>query len=193
MQRPAPRAARARGPLVRKGLTQQHHRDEIAWRHEAIATNPCAPRTGRETVHGMSTTAGKLSSGTLLYRQVGDDVEVLLVHPAGNYNRRAPWGIPKGQPNPDETMEATARRETFEETGLVAQALVDVGFVDYTRSKKRVYCFVGQAPTDQKAHCASWEVDKVEFIEISRARRIIHPDQAPLLDRLLAAIAAKQI
>ena len=27
--------------------------------------------------------------------------------------------------------------------------------------------------------------DKVEFIEITRARRVIHPDQAALLDRLL--------
>ena len=27
-------------------------------------------------------------------------------------------------------------------------------------------------------------IDKVEFIEITRARRIIHPDQAALLDRL---------
>jgi predicted NUDIX family NTP pyrophosphohydrolase len=136
----------------------------------------------------MSEPAGKVSSGTLLYRRTGDDLEVLLVHPAGNYNRRSPWGIPKGQPNPDEDMEATARRETFEETGLTTGALVDVGFIDYTRSQKRVHCFVGRAPTDQTARCASWEVDKVEFIEITRARRIIHPDQAPLLDRLLRYI-----
>ena len=34
------------------------------------------------------------------------------------------------------------------------------------------------------SRCASWEVDKAEFIEITRARRIIHPDQAALLDRL---------
>ena len=40
-------------------------------------------------------------------------IEVLLVHPAGNYNRRAPWGIPKGAPDPDEELEATARRETL--------------------------------------------------------------------------------
>ncbi|MBP9085447.1 MAG: NUDIX domain-containing protein [Kofleriaceae bacterium] len=133
----------------------------------------------------MSQPTGKVSSGTLLYRRVGEDLEVLLVHPAGNYNRRSPWGIPKGQPNPDETMEITARRETFEETGLTTGDLLDVGFIDYTRSQKRVYCFVGSAPLDQTARCASWEVDKVEFIEITRARRIIHPDQAPLLDRLL--------
>lgn len=126
-----------------------------------------------------------LSSGTLLYRYVDGSIEVLLVHPAGNYNRRAPWGIPKGAPDPDETLEATARRETLEETGLdVTTPLVDLGHVDYTRSKKRVHAFAAPAPEDVAPRCASWEVDKVEFIEITRARRVIHPDQAALLDRL---------
>ena len=46
----------------------------------------------------MSESRSKLSSGTLLYRTVNGALEVLLVHPAGNYNRRAPWGIPKGEP-----------------------------------------------------------------------------------------------
>jgi len=133
----------------------------------------------------MSEPRSKLSSGTLLYRMVGEAVEVLLVHPAGNYNRRAPWGIPKGAPDPGEELEATARRETLEETGLsVTGPLVDLGHVDYTRSKKRVHAFAAEAPRDTAPRCASWEVDKVEFIEISRARRIIHPDQATLLDRL---------
>ena len=118
-------------------------------------------------------------------------MEVLLVHPAGNYNRRAPWGIPKGAPDPGEELEATARRETLEETGLdVVGELVHLGFVDYTRSKKRVHAYAGPAPAGAEPRCASWEVDKVEFIEITRARRIIHPDQAALLDRLQRHLAA---
>lgn len=133
----------------------------------------------------MADPRSKLSSGTLLYRHSGDAIEVLLVHPAGNFNRRAPWGIPKGAPDPDEQLEATARRETLEETGLdVGGPLVDLGYIDYTRSKKRVHAYAGPAPEGAAPRCASWEVDKAEFIEITRARRIIHPDQAPLLDRL---------
>ena len=135
----------------------------------------------------MSESRAKLSSGTLLYRVVDGAIEVLLVHPAGNYNRRAPWGIPKGAPDPNEELEATARRETLEETGLdIVGPLVDLGHVDYTRSKKRVHAFAGKAPEGATPRCASWEVDKAEFIEITRARRIIHPDQAALLDRLQA-------
>src|SRR6478609_7209933 len=138
------------------------------------------------TVNRMSEEVrAKLSSGTVLYRMVDGQLEVLLVHPAGNYNRRAPWGIPKGAPDPEETLEATARRETLEETGLLIDGpLVDLGHVDYTRSKKRVHAFAGPAPDGAAPRCASWEVDKAEFIEITRARRIIHPDQAALLDRL---------
>jgi len=141
---------------------------------------------------GMSDARSKLSSGTLLYRVVNGELEVLLVHPAGNYNRRAPWGIPKGAPDPDETLEATARRETLEETGLdIRIPLVDLGHVDYTRSRKRVHAFAGPAPDGACPRCASWEVDKAEFIEITRARRIIHPDQAALLDRLQRYLGAE--
>jgi len=143
-------------------------------------------------LHGRSTMLdprSKLASGTVLYRivdgEAGPEIEVLLVHPSGNYNRRAPWGIPKGAPNPDEPLEAAARRETWEETGLtIISPLTDLGHVDYTRSKKRVHGYAGRAPDGADPRCASWEVDKVEFIEITRARRIIHPDQAALLDRL---------
>jgi len=134
----------------------------------------------------MSENRAKLSSGTVLYRIVdGGAVEVLLVHPSGNYNRRAPWGIPKGAPEPAESLQATAVRETREETGVEIEGdLADLGHVDYTRSKKRVYAFACRAPEGASPRCASWEVDKAEFIELSRARRIIHPDQAALLDRL---------
>ncbi len=144
-------------------------------------------------LHGelMSDARAKLSSGTVLWRMVGSELEVLLVHPAGNYNRRAPWGIPKGAPDPEEPLEATARRETWEETGLtIIGPLIDLGHVDYTRSQKRVHGYAGRAPDGATPRCASWEVDKAEFIEITRARRIIHPDQTALLDRLEKLLGA---
>ena len=137
----------------------------------------------------MAESRAKLSSGVALYRTRDGALEVLLVHPGGNYNRRAPWGIPKGAPDPGESLDAAARRETLEETGLAIDGtMIALGFVDYTRSKKRVHAFAAPAPDDAAPRCASWEVDKVEFIEITRARRIIHPDQAALLDRLVAHV-----
>ena len=124
------------------------------------------------------------SAGTLLYRYVEGRCEVLLVHPSGHYNRKAPWSIPKGLPDPGETHEQAARRETFEETAIRAGELTPIGFIDYTRSRKRVFAFVGPAPADAMPRCASWEVDHAQFIAIAHARTLIHRDQETFLDRL---------
>ena len=128
----------------------------------------------------------KQSSGTLLYRTGPQGLEVLLVHPSGNYNRHAPWGIPKGVPDADEPLEAAARRETREEANVEAVGpLIDLGHIDYTRSKKRIFCFAGPAPEGADARPVSWEVDHAEFVPLEKARQLIHPDQAVFLDRLL--------
>lgn len=128
----------------------------------------------------------KESAGTLLYRGAGAALEVLLVHPSGPYNRGKPWSIPKGLPEPGESPEAAARRETLEETGIAAPAdLVDLGTVRYRKSRKQIRCFAGLAPHDAQPRCASWEVDCAEFVPIDAARDRLHPDQVPLLDRLV--------
>ena len=122
----------------------------------------------------------------MLYRGTGDNLEVLLVHPSGNYNRRAPWGIPKGLLDEDEDLEAAARRETLEETAVTPGALVSLGFIDYRKSRKRVHCYAGPAPADAAPRTASWEVDQARFVPLAEARSLIHPDQLPFLDRLVA-------
>jgi predicted NUDIX family NTP pyrophosphohydrolase len=126
----------------------------------------------------------KQSAGTLLYRSTAQGLEVLLVHPSGNYNRKAPWSIPKGEPGDDADLEATARRETQEETGVVAGELVALGSITYQKSKKQVHCFAGHAPVDAKPRTASWEVDRAEFVPLEQAREKLHPDQRAFLDRL---------
>jgi predicted NUDIX family NTP pyrophosphohydrolase len=129
------------------------------------------------------------AAGTLLYRRTASGLEVLLIHSSGPYNRNKPWGIPKGLLDPGETHEVTARRETREETGVVVTGpLVELGWIDYTKSKKRITCFAGEAPADQAPRCASWEVDHAEFVPMEQARALIHPDQRPFLDRLEALL-----
>jgi predicted NUDIX family NTP pyrophosphohydrolase len=126
----------------------------------------------------------KESAGTLLYRRAADGVELLLVHASGNYNRHAPWSIPKGLPDEREDLEAAARRETLEETGVAAAELVPLGSVQYVKSRKRIHAFAGEVPRDVSPHCASWEVDRAQFVSLEQARTLLHPDQRPLLDRL---------
>ncbi len=125
----------------------------------------------------------KQSAGTLLYRDTPGQFEVLLVHPSGNYNRHAPWSIPKGLPDEGESLEAAARRETLEETGVTPGRLEPLGSIAYTKSKKQVHAFAGRVAFGSP-HCASWEVDRAEFVPIDRARDLLHPDQRPFLDRL---------
>jgi predicted NUDIX family NTP pyrophosphohydrolase len=125
------------------------------------------------------------SSGTLLYRQGANGLEVLLVHPSGAYNRRAPWSIPKGEPGADTDLEQTARRETLEETGVRAGPLINLGSMQYRKSRKEVHCYAGPAPADADPKPTSWEVDQASFLALARAREVLHPDQCVFLDRLL--------
>lgn len=127
----------------------------------------------------------KQAAGTLLFRFRDDTLEVLLVHPSGTYNRRAPWSIPKGELDEGEDALAAARRETHEEAGVEAGELFSLGHIDYTKSRKRVHCFAGRAPENANPQCASWEVDRAEFVPLVEAKKLIHPDQAPFLDRLV--------
>ena len=130
----------------------------------------------------------KQSAGVLLYRRGETGLEVLLVHPSGNYNRGAPWSIPKGLPDEGEDLERAARREGLEETGVVACELVSLGSVTLTKSRKQIHCFAGPAPADAVPRCASWEVDRAEFVSLDQARQLLHPEQAPLIDRLAAIL-----
>lgn len=139
----------------------------------------------------------RTSAGTLLYRRSSglapddrDGWEVLIVHPSGAYNRRAPWSIPKGEPEPGESAETTARRETLEETGVEAGELFELGRVRYRKSRKEIVGFGGPAPEGATPRCASWEIDRAEFVSLARAAELLHPDQAPLLDILIARLEA---
>src|SRR5688572_33448654 len=60
------------------------------------------------------------SAGILLFRQRGEQVEVLLGHPGGPYWRNrdnGAWMIPKGMIEPGETAAQAAVREYQEELG----------------------------------------------------------------------------
>jgi len=103
---------------------------------------------------------------------------------SGAYERVS--GVAKGELDPGEELETTARRETLEETGVIAGDLMPLGHITYQKSRKQVHAFAGPAPDDCQPRCASWEIDQARFVSLEEARRIIHPDQAPFLDRLLA-------
>jgi 8-oxo-dGTP pyrophosphatase MutT (NUDIX family) len=89
-------------------------------------------------------------------------------------------------------MEATARRETEEETGVVPGMLVSLGHIDYQKSRKRVHCFAGPAPDGVSPRTASWEVDQARFVPIDDAVALLHPDQRVFVERLLKQLDEKE-
>ena len=136
----------------------------------------------------------KQSAGTLLYRKGRDGVEVLIIHASGNYNRKKPWSIPKGEPDPGETdLEAVARRETLEETGVTARDLKPLGTITYSKSGKTIHAFAGAAPDDAAPSCASWEIDQARFVPLDEARKLLHPEQAVFIDRLVEHIKKETV
>ena len=63
------------------------------------------------------------SAGLLMYRRLGEGIELLLVHPGGPFwakKDEGAWSIPKGIPDNGEDLLAAARREFHEETGFTA-------------------------------------------------------------------------
>lgn len=108
--------------------------------------------------------------------------QVLLVH-----HNLGHWGFPKGHVEDGETLEETALREVFEETGAVP-FLID-GFkekITYSPKKdieKDVYFFVGVS-NDHNLVPQLSEVNEARFIDTDEAFNIItYEDEKELLKK----------
>jgi predicted NUDIX family NTP pyrophosphohydrolase/uncharacterized protein (DUF952 family) len=156
--------------------------------------------------------AGRESAGVLLYRRVDGELEVFLVHPGGPYFVRkdaGAWTLPKGEPDGDEALEATARREFAEETGqsLEACSVASLRSLGDVRQKggKVVHAFAGEGdwpagvalrsgtfemewPPKSGETQAFPEIDRGGFFDLAAAREKINPAQAAFLDRLAEVV-----
>ena len=151
----------------------------------------------------------RVSAGILLWRRAPDGTpEVLLAHPGGPYfaHRDAgAWGIPKGEPEPGEDLEAVARRELQEETGVVADGpMVPLGDI-VQKGGKRVHAWACPGDLDPADHVSitcriEWppgsgrrieipEVDRVAWFDLEEAKVRIRDRQAPFIDRLAVLLA----
>jgi predicted NUDIX family NTP pyrophosphohydrolase len=153
----------------------------------------------------------RLSAGLLVYR-IGDDrvVEVLLVHPGGPFWAKrddAAWSIPKGEHEPSDDPWAVATREFEEELGAAAPLgeRVDLGEVRQS-SDKRVHAWAIEGNFDaatvhSNSFTMEWpprsgtsqefpEVDRAEWMPVTRARTKLVKGQVQFLDRLMAALRA---
>lgn len=135
------------------------------------------------------------SAGGVVYRYVVGQLQVLLC------GRREPplWSLPKGTPDPHETIEETALREVREETGVDVTIVDDLGFIRYfftrsqdnTRFDKRVYHYLMQ-PIGGDLSLHDHEFDDVQWFPIERALEVMtYANEANVVRRAIEALEAK--
>ncbi len=140
-----------------------------------------------------------ISAGCLVTRDGPRGVEVLLVHPRGATFRRSLFGIPKGLVEEGEDLEATAHRETYEETGLRICIRGPLGSVRQ-KSGKVVYAFWAtvesdsESAIDEHGRCRTpdAENDVCRFYPIDKAASLMIPAQREFVDRLRKALTSGQ-
>lgn len=150
-------------------------------------------------------TAGRhpRSAGVLVWRRVGESIEVLLAHPGGPFFAKkddGAWSIPKGEYSLDESPLEAARRELEEETGLVATGeLAVLGEVrqksgkvvtafawgsDFDPARLRSNTFSLEWPPRSGKHIDVPEIDRVAWFSLVDAQLKMIEAQQPLLERL---------
>lgn len=149
----------------------------------------------------------KTTAGILVYRFLGNQLQVLLAHPGGPYwskKDEGAWTVPKGEIEDGEDPLAAARREFLEETGHEpAPPFAPLGGIRM-KSGKRVLAWACRDDLDPAAIESNlfeleWpprsgkrvsfpEIDRAGFFTLEEARRKLHPAQAPFLDALVALL-----
>ena len=156
--------------------------------------------------------AVRRSAGVLLYRRAADgEIEVLVGHMGGPFWARrdeGAWSLPKGEHGPDEDPLAAARREFAEELGVDVPSgpLVDLGTVRQSGGKQvSVWAVEGDldsAIAVSNTFSLEWprgsgrmqefpELDRLAWLPIAEARRLLVPAQTAFLDRLQEALVCQ--
>jgi len=147
----------------------------------------------------------KQSAGILLYRDRGQGIEVLLVHPGGPFWVRkdaGAWSIPKGEFLEEEAPYEAARREFTEELGLPVPEgeTKELGSVQQSGSKI-VFAWAINADLDtdkikSNTFDLEWppksgqmkqfpEIDRAGWFTLDIAQARLVKGQVPLLQKLV--------
>ncbi|HSG84803.1 MAG TPA: NUDIX hydrolase [Candidatus Limnocylindrales bacterium] len=105
------------------------------------------------------------------------------------------WTLPKGTPDPGESIEETARREVTEETGLQVDIVGSLGSIEYSfvkagvRIEKTVHYFLMQ-PRGGDLDLHDQEFEEVRWVDIEEAPGLLtFPTERALVARASEAIA----
>jgi 8-oxo-dGTP pyrophosphatase MutT (NUDIX family) len=129
-----------------------------------------ARKRGRSSVHHPSKSRAQpvqraVSAGGVVYRKTERLVEFVIC----GRDSDGVWGLPKGTPNPGESLEETAVREVSEETGLEVRLVDKIGVIEYWFSREGVryhkwvhYHLMEAIGGDTSKHDV--EYDRVEWV-----------------------------
>ena len=143
-----------------------------------------------------------------MFRRDRGDVEVLIAHPGGPFWARkdsGAWSVPKGLVEQGEDPEQAALREFTEETGFSVDSgdMFSLGSVTM-RSGKEVMAWAAPGAADPAQASSNlvtmeWprgsgrvidfpEVDRVAWVSVEQAARLLNPAQVPFLARLMKCL-----
>jgi len=136
-----------------------------------------------------------VSAGGVVYRRGRDGIEIVLC----GRTREGLWALPKGSPEPGESLGGTAVREVREETGLSVAIEESVGTVRYqfrgpdgTRYDKRVEHHL-MVPTGGSLAAHDVEFDAVRWVPVEEALRLMrHPNEREIVRRAVRLIQKRE-
>ena len=140
-----------------------------------------------------------VSAGGVVYRRSDLGIEVVLVARIATEL----WSLPKGTPEPGESLEETARREVQEETGLHVEIVCPISEIRYSyviRSESiyvaKVVHYYLMEPLGGDVSEHDEEYDLAVWIEVQEAmNRLTHDNDRDVLRRALELLqpASEQV
>ena len=119
------------------------------------------------------------ASGGLVWREGSHGRQIAVIH----RSRYDEWALPKGKPEPGESLEATSLREVREETGIEAEIIGYAGATHYeVEGRPKVVHFWNMRVRSQGEFQPGEEVDRVVWLSGEDAlRRLEHEEEIRLL------------
>jgi 8-oxo-dGTP pyrophosphatase MutT (NUDIX family) len=135
-----------------------------------------------------------VSAGGIVYRLNESGLEFAIC----GRDADGVWGLPKGTPDPGESLEQTAVREVTEETGLEVRVVDKLGVIEYwfsrdgTRYHKWVHYYLMEAiGGDTSAHDV--EYDRVEWFPVEAAlKTLTFKNEVAMAEKAKASLEKKR-
>jgi 8-oxo-dGTP diphosphatase len=131
------------------------------------------------------------AAGAVLWRTIGDDIHILVIHRTEHKD----ISLPKGKVDPGETLPQTAVREIREETGIKISLGVPVGITEYRmpNGKDKVVHYWAAEVTPKAIQKSKFvpndEVAALEWLPLASARgELSYEPDKEILDKFAALV-----